>query len=219
MKYLIMVVLSVMLLAGCSANGTNSESHAEAKDSTAPFDIPEKTKYTNNPQASNDRNLKKAGDHAEDENGQLTLKAIKEGQTVEEVGPMQLVIEDIKVMNYSPSPDLIDYFHAFSHNGANFDYIKFTVAIKNTSDQPVNFAPIDLLETNTGEKKDFDDDFYLENLYGDYEPGEVKVGNMGFVLNETSVDELESITITTSDVMDGEQKSINEGEEMTIPFK
>ncbi|MFG6119939.1 hypothetical protein [Thalassobacillus sp. B23F22_16] len=219
MKHLLIAGFSVILLAGCSTDGNSNESHAEAKDSTVPFDIPEKTTYTNNPQASDDRELQQAGDHVEDENGQLTLKAIKEGQTVEEIGPIQLVIEDIKVMNYSPSPDLIDYFHAFSHNEANFDYIKFTVAIKNTSDQPVNFAPIDLLETNKGEKKDFDDDFYLENLYGDYEPGEVKVGNMGFVLNETSVEELESITIKTSDVMDGEQKSINDGEEMTITFK
>ncbi|MFG6113765.1 hypothetical protein ACGTN9_01160 [Halobacillus sp. MO56] len=216
MKHLIMVVFSLVLLTGCSTNSNNNESHAEAKDSPAPFEIPEKTKYTNNPQASDDRDLKKAGDHIEDENGQLTLETIKEGQTVEEIGPVQLVIEDVKVMNYSPSPDLIDYFHGFSDNEANFNYIKFTVAVKNTSEQPTNFAPVDLLETNAGEKKDFDDDFYLEKLYGKYEAGEVKFGNMGFVLNDTKVDELKSITITTSNVMDESQDTIAEAEEFEI---
>ncbi|WP_028784370.1 hypothetical protein [Thalassobacillus devorans] len=219
MKYLMMAVLSMSLLAGCSTDGTGNESHAEAKDSTVPFEIPEKTKYTNNPQASDDSELKKAGDHMEDENGQLTLEAIKKVQAVEEIGPMQLVIENIKVLNYSPSPDLIDYFHAFSDNEANFNYIKFTVAAKNTSDQPVNFAPVELLETSTGEKKDFDDDFYLENLYGVYQPGDIKVGNMGFVLNETNVDELKSITIKTSDVMNEEQDSIHAGKEIKIKIK
>ncbi|SEA02003.1 hypothetical protein SAMN05421743_102230 [Thalassobacillus cyri] len=216
MKHLIMLVFSLILLAGCSTYGNNTESHAETKDSTAPFEIPEKKKYSNNPQASDDRELKQAGDHIEDENGQLALETIKEGHTVEEIGPVQLVIEDIKVLNYSPSPDLIDYFHAFSDNEANFNYIKFTVAVKNTSDQPINFAPVDLLETNAGEKKDFDDDFYLEKLYGKYESGEVKFGNMGFVLNDTKVDELKSITITTSDVMDESQGTIAEAKEFEI---
>lgn len=210
MEKFTLILISIILLAGCSISGQSQQSKAEVKNNPeAVFEIPAKEKYQNNPQAADDRELLKVGDRTEDENGQLTLEAIKKVKKFKQAGPVKVMVKDVKVMNYTPSPDLIDYFHAYAHNEMNFNYIKFTVAIKNTGKQPVNFAPVDLLETNTGEKKDFNDDFYLEHLTGTIKPGEAKVGNMGFVLNETNISDLQSIKIKTSDVLSDKNDSIH----------
>ncbi|SFJ28816.1 hypothetical protein SAMN04487936_101539 [Halobacillus dabanensis] len=210
MEKFTLILISFILLAGCSISGQSQQSKAEVKNNPeAVFEIPAKEKYPNNPQAADDRELLKVGDRTEDENGQLTLEAIKEVEKFKQAGPVKVMVKDVKVMNYTPSPDLIDYFHAYTHNEMNFNYIKFTVAIKNTGKQTVNFAPVDLLETNTGEKKDFNDDFYLEHLTGSIKPGEEKVGNMGFVLNETDISDLQSIKIKTSNVLSDKKDSIH----------
>ncbi|MFC7063155.1 DUF4352 domain-containing protein [Halobacillus seohaensis] len=223
MKRFIMLFFISILLVGCSTQNSSNESHAQEdrqdKDNIdEKIGISDKQKYVNNPQASDDRNLKEVGDTSEDENGELSLKAIKAVEENMEIGPMQLTVEDVKVLNYFPSPDLIDFFHAYSHNEMNFNYIKFRVSVENTADEQVNFAPVSVLETDQGEKKDFKDDFYLENLYGDYDPGEERIGDLGFVIDETKPKELEFITITTSDVFAGNGTTIADGRKITIEF-
>ncbi|MYL70312.1 hypothetical protein GLW00_05600 [Halobacillus litoralis] len=218
MKYILLFLsLTIsIILTGCSnqvaGEGNESENQAPL------FEIPEQTKYKNNPQAPDDQELKEVGDQAEDMDGQIALKAIKEMEKYVEVGAVQMVVKDVKVLNYSPSPDLVDYFHAFTHNETNFNYIKFTVAIKNTGDQKVNVAPVEVLKTNTGEKLGFNDDFYLEKLKGEYEPGETRVGQMGFVL-EQDWEELETVIIETSDVLDEEGNTVAEGEKIEVEWE
>ncbi|GEN52857.1 hypothetical protein [Halobacillus faecis] len=202
-----------IILTGCS-NQVAGEGN-ESEDPPPLFEIPEQTKYKNNPQAPDDQNLKEVGAKVEDMDGQLTLKGIKQIEKYIEVGPVQMAVKDVKVLNYSPSPDLVDYFHAYTHNETNFNYIKFTVAVKNTGDQKVNVAPVEVLETNNGEKLGFKDDFYLEKLKGMYEPGETRVGQMGFVL-EHDWKELESMKIATSDIFDEEGSVLVEGDQLKV---
>ncbi|MBX0357074.1 hypothetical protein [Halobacillus sp. Nhm2S1] len=202
-----------IILTGCS-NHVAGEGN-ESEDPSPLFEIPEQTNYKNNPQAPDDEDLKEVGAKVEDMDGRLTLKAMKQIEKYIEVGPVQMAVKDVKVLNYSPSPDLVDYFHAYTHNETNFNYIKFTVAIKNTGEQKVNVAPVEVLETNNGEKLGFKDDFYLEKLKGMYEPGETRVGQMGFVL-EHDWEELDSMKIETSDVFDEEGNVLVEGDHLKV---
>ncbi|AQQ55063.1 hypothetical protein B0X71_08930 [Planococcus lenghuensis] len=174
--------------------------------------------YVNNPQAPETRSLKEVGQTFTDEDGSVTLKAITDYSGTHSIGPVKLTIADIKVMNYSPSPDLIDYFHGYTHSEDNFSYIKLQVTIENTSEQLVDFAPVSVLETNEGEKKDFEDDFYLQNLYGQLQSGETKMGELAFVLEKTDLENLKSIAIHTSDVFDEKKTSLHEGEIVEISF-
>ncbi|RBW67808.1 hypothetical protein [Bacillus taeanensis] len=175
-------------------------------------------KYSNSPQAVNDQTVVEVGQTYEDANGIITLKAIHHTPETHEVGPIELTIKDVKVFNYLPSNDLIDYFHGFTHDEENFNYVKARVEVKNTSDQPVKFSPLGLLETNEGEKVSGDQDFYLENLIGEYASAEVREGNLGLVIEETSVENIEWLKIITSDVLNTENNAIHKAKELKIEF-
>ncbi|MBN8209059.1 DUF4352 domain-containing protein [Bacillus sp. NTK071] len=232
MKYVLLIFLSASLfLGGCAANNeqqnagsqdesstntaeqsdTNQNTGSSTKEST------ENKNIVDSPQAPDDSSLTEVGQTFEDQDGSITLKAISDYNETTTVGDVELTISDVKVMNYSPSPDLVDFFHGYSDNETQFNYVKLRVSVKNTSDQTVNFAPVSVLETNN-EKKGFDEDFYLENLYGDFAPGEEKTGQLGFVLNKTDVEKLESITVHTSDVFDENKESLTKAKSITIPF-
>jgi hypothetical protein len=229
MKYLLLILLVLSITAGCSkdnersasvTNNTNSVKSAEKQEITSnehDKGINKKTSK-NNPQAPDTRPLQTIGQTFEDEDGILTLKSISNHNQKHIVGPVELTIKDVKVMNYSPSPDLIDYFHGFTQDETNFNYVKFHVTVTNTANKAIDFAPISFFETNAGEKKDFEDDFYLESLYGKFSPNEVKTGEMGFVLGKTDPADLKSITLTTSDLFGEDNKLLHEGKEVKIKF-
>ncbi|TLS36101.1 DUF4352 domain-containing protein [Pseudalkalibacillus caeni] len=228
MKYLLIILLAFSFTAGCSNNMDDSgsapvDNNTEKKDETINKDQPDQkskrnNQYVDNPQAPDTRSLNEIGQTFEDEDGVVTLEAISAHDNTHLIGPVELTVKDIKVMNYSPSPDLIDYFHGFTHNEENFNYVKIDVTIRNTSEKAINFAPISYLETNQGEKKGFKDDFYLESLYGDLSPNEEKTGELGFVLDKTNIKDLNSITITTSDVFGKEKNSLHKGQKINIEF-
>lgn len=229
MKYVLVTLLSVSLfLGGCAANndGQNAGSQNDASTNTAEANTNQNAdsskKESDNsimdsPQAPDDSSLTEVGKTVEDQDGMITLKAISEYDDTISIGDVELTISDVKVMDYTPSPDLVDFFHGYSDNETQFNYVKLRVNVKNTSDQTVNFAPVSLLETGN-EKKGFEDDFYLENLYGDIAPGEAKAGQLGFVLNDTEIEKLESITVNTSDVFNENKESLTEAKSITIPF-
>ncbi len=229
LKYVVVTLLSAsLLLGGCAANneGQSKVSQNEPSTNTAEANdnqnkdssINESDKsIMDSPQAPDDSSLTEVGKTVEDQDGMITLKAISKYDETISIGDVELTISDVKVMDYAPSPDLVDFFHGYSDNETQFNYVKLRVNVKNTSDQTVNFAPVSLLETGS-EKKGFEDDFYLENLYGNLGPGEEKAGQLGFVLNETDVEKLKSITVNTSDVFDENKESLTEAKSITIPF-
>ncbi|MGB8000188.1 MAG: DUF4352 domain-containing protein [Anaerobacillus sp.] len=228
MKYVLVTLLSASLfLGGCAGNSAGQNATSQTEDSTKQVDV-EKSETKNDqqehkglidsPQAPDDSSLTEVGQTFQDADGSIMLQAISDDNERREIGDVTLTISDVKVMKYEPSPDLIDFFHSYSTDEEKFSYVKIRVNVKNTSDETVNFAPVSVLETSEGEKKGFDDDFYLENLYGDYAPGDERTGQLGFVLNETDIKKLESITIHTSDVFDEKKETLSKSKTMTIPF-
>lgn len=231
MKYVIGLFLAASLvLAGCAngaKQGSDNEKTAEQSETTeedkqqndAKKNDEQSTQAKDNPQAPNTSSLTKVGDYHKDEDGSATLKALTNYNETTQVGDVELTISDVKVLNYSPSMDLIDFFHPYSDDEKNFNYVKLDVTVKNTSDEPVDFAPVSVLETNLGEKKGFEEDFYLEELYGVYEGNEERSGQMGYVLNETELDDLTSITVKTSDVFNEDKEAQAKAKTIEIPIE
>ncbi|RWZ54685.1 DUF4352 domain-containing protein [Halobacillus fulvus] len=223
MKKMIWIWIGLVLLAACSSEG-NAENEAAAEtDVQAEQTEVEKTEskeggpFIESPQAPDDSRLTEIGESLRDQDGEIKLLGYAPEAKSLEAGPFEMSIEEVKYMNYQPSPDMIDFFHGFSHDETNFNYVKVRVVIENTSDETLNFAPVNKLEANSGETKGFADDFYMEELHGDYEPGEKRYGQLGFIFDETEPEELSEVMIETSDVFkDGE--AVNEGDSVTVSF-
>lgn len=218
------LILSFMLLFGCSANQDKKEeitrakaaNQSEIRENEANKTEYSKTEYSGNPQVTDDSSLQKAGDSFWDEKGKLILEDIKEVNKTYKIGPIELTILDVKVLHYLPAYNLIDFFHGFTHEAEEFDFIRVQMKIKNTTNEEVYFAPIALLETSSGEKMTWENDFYLEELNGMYSGSEEKIGNMGFPLNnhvhgqedKAKSNHLEWIKLMTSEVLNKEHKEI-----------
>ena len=219
-----LMLLVALLLTGCTGGEAaetkepSNENHTDTtKEEHPPADEQTEDSFIESPQAPDDSELTDIGTTYSDEDGKLKLHAYTEEEQQIKVGPMKLTVKEANFMNYKPSPDLIDFFHGFTHEETDFNYVKLRVIVENTSDNDVNFAPVSHLETNNGEKKSFVDDFYLEELHGDYTPGEVRKGQLGFILEKAKAEKLKEITFQTSDAFRGEE-SVEKGKEYTISF-
>ncbi|MCM3588369.1 hypothetical protein M3182_22070 [Mesobacillus maritimus] len=242
-------IMVLMLLVGCSANATpgTPEDNASIGDQTESENASKENEnesnqeetqdlfdqYQPNPQVTDDRTLKKVGQSYEDEKGEATLKGYKDVNQTYKVGPIELTVKEMKWIHLRPDYSMIDYFHVLTHD-EEFDFAKVFVEIKNTSSETVNFAPIALLKTSTGETMDWEKDIYLEELNGELEGNSTKFGNLGFIINASERDHghgeeeeheqdhqeksLEWIEITTSDVFDENQKKIADAQKIKIEF-
>jgi hypothetical protein len=256
MKLTLSMLFLFMLLVGCSVNSPGNDqtktgndtqtenTENENNDETKQQKDTEQTQnlldeYQPNPQVTDDRSLKKVGQTYTDGKGEATLKAIKNVNKTYEVGPIELTVIEMKMIHLRPEYSMIDYFHVLTHD-EEFDFVKVFVEIKNTSNEKVNFAPIALLKTNTGETFDWEKDIYLEELNGEIEGNSTKFGNLGFIVNATDshahkdehseeeeghkVDhanepvDIDWIEITTSDVFDKEKKKISDSQKIKIEF-
>ncbi|KHE68587.1 hypothetical protein [Halobacillus sp. BBL2006] len=229
MKHILLLLTALVLLAACSNKEEANKSEEEKADDTtqteemreleekAASDKKESDTFIESPQAPDDSGLTEIGQTHRDKDGKIELMAYVPDDKTVHVGPMDVTIKEAKLMNYNPSPDLIDFFHGYTNQEKNFNYLKLRVVVKNTSDQKVNFAPVSYLETNTGEKISYKDDFYIENLHGSYQSREVRKGQLGFIIKETKPEELKKVSIFTSEVFKGE-KSTAKAKTLTISF-
>ncbi|WP_175637784.1 putative periplasmic lipoprotein [Metabacillus schmidteae] len=204
-KFLPFLIICIFLV-GCSSQATNGEDSSKIDTSYA-------DDYASNPQVTDDRTLLKVEDSVIDEKGEATVKKLTFPNETYEMDPVKLHIKDVKLIHLKPDYSLIDYFHMLTHE-EEFDVVKLFVEIENTSNEPLNYAPIAMLETNTGEIFDWEKDIYLEGLNGEIEGNETKSGNLGFIVDSSK--ELEWIEITTSDVYDKNQNKIKESEKIKI---
>lgn len=207
-KIFTLILCLSLLLVGCSNGATEP-----VKKENIPTDY--LSEYNSNPQVTDDRTLIEVDQSVSDEKGQATLKAINYVDTKHEIGPVHLRIKDLKLIHLKPDYSLIDYFHVLTHD-EEFDFVKMFVEIENTSPENVNFAPIALVETNTGEKFDWEKDIYLEELNGELKGKASKKGNLGFIVEKS--DDLKWIEITTSDVFDQDGKLIHASQKIKIEF-
>ncbi|MBK3496360.1 hypothetical protein JFL43_16130 [Viridibacillus sp. YIM B01967] len=208
---LVCISMFMIILCGCSNNdfSTGSSAKAEQVDSSY-LDA-----YAVNPQVPDDGTLLTVGQSVKDGKGEATLQKINLTEQSTGIGSIQLTVKDTKLIHLFPDYSMTDYFHGLTHN-EEFDFVKIFVEIKNNSNEKLNFAPIAIIETNTGEKLSWEQDIYLENLNGEMEKKTTKRGNLGFIVD--SKDDLEWIEITTSDVFDKDEKKIADAQKFRIEF-
>ncbi|HSO56965.1 MAG TPA: hypothetical protein VLQ66_01905 [Paenisporosarcina sp.] len=207
-KFIALLGLLTLVISGCSNNTV-----ATVKEKPANIDY--LNDYYSNPQVTDDRTLLKVDQTVSDEKGEATLKAINQVNKTYSDGPIKLTVKDMKLIHLRPDYSLIDYFHVLTQE-EEFDFVKVFIEIENKYPEKVNFAPIALIETNTGEKLNWENDIYLEDLNGELEGNETKKGNIGFIVE--SSDDLEWIEITTSDVFDKDGEKIIESQKLKIKF-
>lgn len=206
-----LLLASALVLTGCVNKEEDQVVEAAEANSEAPAYYED---YVQNPQVTADKNLRKAGQSMQDDKGEIVLNASNLESKTYSIGGIELTVQDTKLFHYKPSYGLIDFYHAFTHDPA-FHVVKFFVEIENTTDQPLNFAPVALLETSTGETKLWEDDIYLEELNGEIAPRETKKGSIGFIVENADID---AMSITTSDLFDSDEKKIQDAEKIDIAF-
>jgi hypothetical protein len=139
--------------------------------------------YRPNPHVTDDRRLGKPGEVVRDSHGEAeVLKATGEQKQVS-AGPAELTIRESKMLRYEPAPGLADHFRQFTLK-REFPLVKLFVEVRNTGDEPIHFDPAAVIRTDKGETLHWDEEIYLEELGGEIAPGEVKAGNIGFILED-----------------------------------
>lgn len=217
MKRFFTLLLSAMLLNGCSFGEQEVTEKVKANDESGKKELAAKSEiYVPNPQVTDDSSLQKAGDVITDRKGELTLKSVKTVNEILSVEGVEYTIKDVKLLHYIPDYSLIDFYHPYTHE-EEFDFVKLGIEVRNNTEELYHFAPIALLKVNGEQEKTWEDDFYLEELNGEISPGQVKKGNIGFIVDH--LDELKEIEFISSDLVDVEHKKQAEPQKMTITFK
>ncbi|MEH7441449.1 DUF4352 domain-containing protein [Bacillus sp. JJ1122] len=218
MKKYITLLLAISFLSGCSA-AAQEESIKETKVDGAIKAVDEpKTPsiHVPNPQVTDDSTLKKAGDTVTDRKGELTLKAVKEVNKHSTIGGIQYKIKDIKLLHYVPDYSMIDFYHAYTHE-EEFDFVKIGIEVENSSKENYHFAPVALMNVNESIHKTWEDDFYLEELNGEIAAGQLKKGNVGFIVDE--LDGLSQVEILSGDLVGEDKKKKASPVRLVIPIK
>ncbi len=215
-------LLALFLLAGCSSAQEEAAKQPVEKQKPAATQ-PEKTNETPNEdvyvpsaQVTDDIALTTVGKTINDAKGELTLKAYQNVNKTVTVGPIELLVKDVKVMHFVPDYSMIDFFHAYTHD-EEFDFVKIGVEIKNNSTEEVQFNPVAFVQTSNEEHKTWEDDIYLEELTGALKGKSHKQGNMGFILEKA--ENLQSVEIVTSDAVDKSGKVLEKGQTVTVDFR
>lgn len=211
MKKSLGFLLLSSLLFGCSDKDFSTSSPALAQEIESNY----LDGYGANPQVPDDRTLLTVGQSIKDAKGEATLQKINLEEQTFNVGDIKLTVKDTKLIHLFPDYSLTDYFHALTHD-EEFEFVKLFVEIKNNSNDKVNFAPIAMIETNTGQKITWDQDIYLENLNEEIEGSASKKGNLGFIVDTKT--NLEWIEITTSDVFDENEEKVADAKKFRIKF-
>lgn len=212
-KTIYFLLFSATILGGCS-----EQDDSIAVDSTVAEknEVPKYYEdYVLSPQVTDDRTLQEVGQNKRDAKGEAIVEAVNMTMETYDIGPVELTVAESKILEVKPDYSLIDFFHAYTHD-QEFSVVKMFVEITNTSNEPVHFAPVALFETGEEELKLWEDDIYLESLNGELAPGETKQGNIGFIVEESDID---SITITTSDVFNSSEEKIAKALEFNTRFE
>ncbi|WP_214851320.1 hypothetical protein [Exiguobacterium sp. s193] len=211
MKRLLTSLILGTVLAGCSDSSADQQAASVPPITHTSVALEKMDIYVPNPQLPDDRALTKRNQTVRDAKGEVTLKQIQPGKQTHSIGPIEMTIEEVKVVQNRPSYAMIDFFHGFTHE-ESFDMVKTRVTLTNTSKQSVTFNPVAHVKINQTTEKTIDDDLYLEALAGTYEPSEQRSGNLGFITERP----VETLEFLTSDVLDAQQQVIKKGQPFTV---
>ncbi|MBS8264458.1 DUF4352 domain-containing protein [Mesobacillus boroniphilus] len=217
MKKYLQLMLAVSLLTGCSF--AEAESNKESKPAETVAEKPIKKNadvYVPNPQVTDDRELKKAGDSLTDDKGKLTLKAVKEVNKTYNLDGIEYTVKDVKLLHFIPDYSLIDFFHVYTHD-EEFNFVKIGVEVKNNSKESYHFGPVAMVNINDSIHKTWEDDIYLEELHGKILAGQKKQGNLGFIVDE--LDNLEKVEILSGDLVGKDKEKIGEPVKLVVSIK
>lgn len=216
MKKYVHLLLAVSMLAGCSFAEVESNKESKPAETVAVKPVKKKTDvYVPNPQVTEDRNLKKAGDSFIDDKGELTLKAVKEVDKTFNLDGIEYTVKDVKLLHFVPDYSMIDFFHSYTHD-EEFDFVKIGVEIQNNSKESYHFGPVAMVNINDSIHKTWEEDIYLEELHGEILPGQKKLGNLGFIVDE--LESLEKVEILSGDLVNKDKKKIGEPVKLDITF-
>ncbi|USK59313.1 hypothetical protein [Peribacillus asahii] len=157
------------------------------------------------------------GQSITDSKGELTLLAKVTEIAPIVVGPIEFMIKDVKVIRVVPNNSMMNLFQAYTKK-QEFDMIKMSVEIHNTSSDTVQFTPVNRLETTDGEQKTEEDNLFLEEMQGAFAGGDVKRGDIGFILDDQAKSTLQGIHIFTSDAVNTNGTVFEQGKEIEINF-
>jgi hypothetical protein len=217
MKKLSFFLILLLVLTGCSS--VNNAENKATGDQVKTIDKSEKNLnvkkdvYVPNPQITDDINLVTVGETVTDDKGELTLKSYKRINKTVNIGGVEMVLKEVKLMHFVPDYSMIDFFHSYTHE-EEFDFLKVGIEVKNTSDEDMKFTPVAFVKTSNGELKTWEDDIFLEELNGEIQSNNVKKGNMGFILENTN--DIKSIEILTSDVLNNVDESIEKAKTIKV---
>ncbi|MGB3260724.1 DUF4352 domain-containing protein [Paenisporosarcina sp.] len=217
MKKLSFFLILLLVLTGCSS--VNNTENKATGDQVKTIDKSEKNLnvkkdvYVPNPQITDDINLVTVGETVTDDKGELTLKSYKRINKTVNIGGVEMVLKEVKLMHFVPDYSMIDFFHSYTHE-EEFDFLKVGIEVKNTSDEDMKFTPVAFVKTSNGELKTWEDDIFLEELNGEIQSNNVKKGNMGFILENTN--DIKSIEILTSDVLNNVDESIEKAKTIKV---
>ncbi|MEH6947987.1 hypothetical protein V7068_13135 [Bacillus sp. JJ634] len=164
-----------------------------------------------------DLHVTEVGQSITDSKGELTLLAKATEIAPIVVGPIEVMIRDVKVIRVVPDDSMMDFFQAYTKK-QGFDMIKISVEIHNTSSDTVQFTPVTRLETTDGEQKTEKDNLFLEEMKGTFVGGDVKRGDIGFILNDQAQSTLQGIHIFTSDTVNTNGTVFEQGKKIEINF-
>ncbi|MEQ2467896.1 MULTISPECIES: DUF4352 domain-containing protein [Bacillaceae] len=221
MKRFFMYSFAFLLLAGCNSNKeteVNTIQEVEKIETSMQnvHVIPVSTDaYIQNPQVIDDTSLIAVGDFYRDRKGEATLKALDEEPKSIQIDSIKLTVKDAKIIDYRPAYSLIDFYHTYTHD-EQFIFVKFFVEIVNQSNKQKKFSPIAFIQTNTDEMITWEKDIYLEDLNGVLNPGERKKGNIGFIIENSSINEIQ---LSTSDVYNEQEKLIDKAKTLDFHYK
>ncbi len=210
-KRWILIGLTTVIFTGCSTDTEKQENKNETQQNEQKQETPSKDEeeltFNDSSQASDDTELTEINKSVEDPDGTVTLKKYAKPNEEQKSDLISLTVAEVKVLDYAPSVDLIDFFHGYTEKD-KFPYVRVNVRIKNNGKEKVHFNPVSEMKTDQGETVKWSEDFYLEKLNGELQPGEEKVGSLGFIIDETDPEKLKNITITSSEVINDKKKKI-----------
>jgi Domain of unknown function (DUF4352) len=221
MKALISLVLICVMMSGCNVAQNTEKPNVKVENQTT---ANEKNRakslsdiYIPNPQVSDDTNLLKVGQTIKDDKGEITLKEISSLNKTFKLGSLEMKIKNVKLIQNLPTYSLMDYFHYYTESYEDFQFVKIEVELVNKSNETVHFGPVAHLTTSNEEERVFEDDFYIEYLGGEIGPKSSKQGSLGFIVEKSSP-EIKWVELTTSDVLNDQQKTIAKAQKLKIDF-
>lgn len=216
MKRILLILFAIMLavLVGCGDSSANmtGESEEEVKEENDFSDETEEAGEDEGETMTTEENESEdaaVGDIVTSEAGEATLVSRTDDVGTFESGPIKLTVEKANGVSMAVSDEYYDFFET-----DQLEYIQVDLQVENTSDDNITFyASQATMTTSTGEQLE-PDMLMSDHIDGEYY-GEVnKSGTSFYILENSAVEDVESIRLIFSAASDENFEDL--GEEIDI---